>query len=86
MSQRPFGQYPYGRPGEPDCATSRGVGGWSRNGSSGRLACALVDGVPWRYRTDDVALTGGIAVGSGSTRAGLGALHDRGTTHSDCVL
>jgi hypothetical protein len=72
-------------PGEPDCATSQGVGEWSGNGSSGRLACALVDGVPWLYWTDDVALTEGILVGTGSSQADLGALYDWWTTNSDYV-
>ncbi len=73
-------------PGEPDCATSQGFADWSGNGSSGQLACALINGVPWLYWTDDVALTEGIVVGAGSTQADLGALYDWWTRNSDYVL
>lgn len=72
-------------PGEPDCIGSQGVGEWSGAGSSGQLACALIDGRPWLYWTDDVALTEGIVVGEGSTQADLAALYEWWTTNSDYV-
>ena len=73
-------------PGDPDCATGQGSGEWSSSGSTGRFACALIDGRPWLYWTDHAALTEGIVVGSGSTQADLGALYDWWTTNSDYVL
>ena len=72
-------------PGEPDCTGSQGIGEWSGAGSSGRLACALIDGRPWLYWTDDVALTEGIVVGEGGTQADLAALYEWWTTNSDYV-
>ena len=73
-------------PGDPDCANGQGSGEWSSSGSTGRFACALIDGRPWLYWTDHAALTEGIVVGSGSTQADLGALYDWWTTNSDYVL
>jgi hypothetical protein len=72
-------------PGDPDCANGQGSGEWSSSGSTGLFACALIDGRPWLYWTDRVALTEGIVVGSGSTQADLGALYDWWTTNSDYV-
>jgi hypothetical protein len=73
-------------PGDPDCATGQGSGEWSSSGSTGRFACALIDGRPWLYWTDHAALTEGILVGPGSTQADLGALYDWWTTNSGYVL
>jgi hypothetical protein len=73
-------------PGDPDCASGQGSGEWTSNSSTGRFACALIDGRTWLYWTDRVALTEGILVGSGSTQADLGALYDWWTTNSDYVL
>jgi hypothetical protein len=73
-------------PGAPDCATGQGSGEWSSNSSTGRFACALIDGRTWLYWTDRVALTEGILVGPGSSQADLGALYDWWTTNSDYVL
>ena len=78
---------PHGAPGqgEPDCIGSQGVGEWSGAGSSGQLACALIDGRPWLHWTGDVAPTEGIVVGGGSTQADHAALHEWWTTNSDYV-
>ena len=73
-------------PGDPDCATGQGSGEWSSSSSTGRFACALIDGRPWLYWTDHVALTEGILIGPGSTQADLGTLYDWWTTNSDYVL
>ena len=75
----------YGQPGAYG-QSGQGSGEWSSNSSTGRFACALIDGRTWLYWTDRVALTEGILVGPGSTQADLGALYDWWTTNSDYVL